>query len=118
MSRDVRYFLVDIKESCTYLIAYTKDLSYDEFQYDRKTVQAVIKEMEIIGEAVKHLPDSLISDHPEINWKYIAGLRDVLVHHYFGINMKLIWTVVQDEIQPLLDKIDQILSATPPTTPA
>jgi uncharacterized protein with HEPN domain len=75
----------------------------------RKTVNAVIRSLEIIGEAVKHIPSDFRKKYPEINWKNIAGMRDVLIHEYFGIDNIVLWSTVQDRIPELIDKIKLIL---------
>ncbi|MFH0766079.1 MAG: DUF86 domain-containing protein [Calditrichota bacterium] len=102
MSRNLRFFLEDIKESCEFIIKYTKELTYDEFKADRRTTNEVVRELEIIGEAIKHIPNRIKDEHSEINWRDITALRNVLVHFYFGINISLIWTTVQNEVRPLL----------------
>ena len=79
------------------------DCSFENFSKDQKTIDAVIRNLEIIGEAVKNLPQKIKSDY-EYEWRSIAGLRDILIHTYFGINLKIIWDIIQNEL-PELEKL-------------
>ena len=83
-------------------------MNYEEFIKDDKSAFAVIRALEIIGEAAKHVPDEFRSQNPEIPWKDLAGMRDILIHRYFGVDPETVWTVVKEEIpqfRPLLEKI-------------
>jgi uncharacterized protein with HEPN domain len=103
MQRDYRVYLEDILEAAAKIREYTKELSQSKFSADSKTVDAVARNLEIIGEAVKHVPDEVRSKYPEAEWKRIAGLRDILVHEYFGIDLEIIWDIVQNKL-PVLEK--------------
>lgn len=81
----------------------------DELGKDRRTRDAVVRNLEIIGEAVKKLPPQTKRDHPEVEWKKIAGLRDILVHDYFGIDMDIVWDVVQNKLPVLTEQVRRIL---------
>ena len=85
--RDVRLFLYDILEAISKIENYTKGMSYDEFIHDEKTIDAVIRNLEIIGEAAKNIPEDAKNKYPEIPWKEIAGMRDKLIHAYFGVKL-------------------------------
>jgi uncharacterized protein with HEPN domain len=85
MSRDERVWLADIVEACERITSYVAGMDEVAFQEDRKTFDAVVRNLEIIGEAVKQVPETTRSLAPAIEWKRIAGLRDVLIHAYFGI---------------------------------
>jgi uncharacterized protein with HEPN domain len=76
---------------------------------DRRTRDAVVRNLEVIGEAAKKLPAETKRSHPEIEWKKIAGLRDILIHDYFGIDMDIVWDVVQNKLPPLADQVRLIL---------
>lgn len=113
MSRNYRFYLEDIQENCHYILEYTKRMSFSRFIKDVKTINATIKHIENIGEAARQLPDSIKNRYPDVKWKEMISLRNVLVHHYFGINHKLIWAVIHDDIPSLLQRIVQILETEP-----
>jgi len=114
MSRNVRFYLEDIQENSLFVLEYTKRMSYKRFTRDTKTVMATIKHLENIGEAARHLPQSLKARYPDVKWDEMIALRNVLVHHYFGINYLLIWATVKDDIPPLYQRIISILDSEPP----
>lgn len=83
-------------------------MEFDEFKGDDKTSSAVIRKFEIIGEATKNVPGSLKQRHPDIPWREMAGMRDKLIHFYFGIKYDLVWRTIKDvipEVRPLIQKI-------------
>jgi len=82
--RGNREFILDISEACTRIISYTENMSYNEFLKNIKTQDAVLRNIEIIGEAVKNLSNIFKAENPEIEWRKIAGMRDRLIHFYFG----------------------------------
>lgn len=86
MSRQIDLYLDDIKLSIKKIKSYTKGKTFDEFKNDELLCDAIIRNLEIIGEAVKQIPESERNKHKEIEWKKIAGLRDILIHEYFGID--------------------------------
>jgi uncharacterized protein with HEPN domain len=111
MSRDVELYLRDIEESCRRIVAYTEGLSYEQFAGDDRTVDAVARNLGVIGEAVKRLPASRKKHHPEIDWRKIAGLRDILVHAYFGVDLEILWDVVRTKVPMLAHTIKAMLTA-------
>ncbi len=108
MSRDPRLYLEDIRESCAKIERYTHGLSFESFRADEKTVDAVLRNLTVIGEAVKHLPDDLRNRYPEVEWRKIAGLRDIVVHEYFGIDEDILWDIIQNKIPELLGSVERI----------
>jgi uncharacterized protein with HEPN domain len=101
LPRDNSVYLNDIIRSIDLIIKYTENCTFDDFKIDQKTVDAVIRNLEIIGEAVKNLDSAIKNDYPQIEWNKITGLRNILIHQYFGINSVIIWDVVQNKLPPL-----------------
>ena len=110
--REWELYLKDIDKSINKIIKYTKGMERKEFFDDDKTFDAVLRNLEIIGEAVKHLPDELKTQHENVKWKKIAGLRDIVIHGYFGIDEDIIWDVVQNKIPELKPEIETIITNT------
>lgn len=86
--------LQDIAESIERIISYTENIQYEQFKKDLKTQDAVLRNIEIMGEAVKRLPDAMKSKYSNIPWRNIAGTRDKLIHDYFGVNIDIVWDIV------------------------
>ena len=103
-------FLYDIREAAHRIITYTDTMTSDIFLHDVKTQDAVVRNLEIIGEATKQLPDEIRQRAPHIPWKSIAGMHDKLIHPYFGVNLDIVWNVVQGDLAPLIGSVDMILS--------
>lgn len=105
MQRDYKAYINDILEAINRIESYTTNLTIDDFSESQLYQDAVVRNLEIIGEAVKRLPKELIKKYPDIGWKKIAGLRDILIHAYFGIDIEIIWDVVQNKIPELKEQI-------------
>lgn len=109
VKKDPKIFLKHILESIGEIERNIKNMSEDKF-FDSVTIQdAVVRRIEIIGEAVKNLPPSFKNKYPEIVWKKITGMRDVLIHEYFGVNIGLVWKVVNNDIPKLKKQIMKLL---------
>lgn len=108
MSRISKLYLDDILESCRNVRNYTSGMSFEAFSTDQRTIDAVVRNLEIIGEAVKSLPPSLLDRRPDIPWRKIARFRDVIVHHYFKVDLEVVWDVIQNQIAQLETAIDEI----------
>ncbi|MDD4909903.1 MAG: DUF86 domain-containing protein [Candidatus Omnitrophica bacterium] len=109
MKRDARVYIEDIIESITKIEEYTKDLkSEDDFYKDTQIQDAVLRRLEIIGEAVKNIPEEIKRKYPQIPWKKIAGMRDILTHQYFVVNLKQTFKAVKEDILDLKKNIAQI----------
>jgi len=103
MPRDFRVYLEDILDATRKITVYTGSLSKAAFLEDEKTLDAVVRNLEVIGEAVKKLPENLRAKHSAVEWKKIAGLRDILIHEYFGLDAEIVWDIVQNKV-PALDR--------------
>ena len=101
-------FLGDILEAIQRIQSYTKALTWEEFLKDYKTQDAVVRNLEIIGEAVKNLSLEFTRGYPLIPWKDLSGVRDKLIHHYFGVNYEIVWQIVREDLPPLSRQIEEI----------
>ncbi len=108
--RRVIEILRDIKEAISRIKKYVRDLNFDQFLKDLKTQDAVVRNFEIIGEAVKLLPDNLKNRSKSIPWNKIVNIRDRLIHQYFGVNYEIIWAIIEEDLTDFLHKIDDLLS--------
>ena len=108
--RTPELLLGDILESSEKILEYTKSMSFEEFSKDRKTIDAVIRNFEIIGEASNLLPDEFKEKHPEIDWYRIRGFRNRIVHDYFGVDLNIIWKIIPDQIQNLITELETIMN--------
>lgn len=107
--RGLLSFLRDIREAAGRITAYTRGLSYNEFRRDHKTQDAVIRNLEIIGEAVKNISDTDRAGAPDVPWKSMAGMRDRLIHAYFGVNLDIVWAVATEELPAIMPEIERMI---------
>jgi uncharacterized protein with HEPN domain len=105
MSRDETMYLQDILESCCKIKSFTAGLTKTKLLRDDKTYDAVVRNLEIIGEAAKHITTPTKTAIPEVNWRKIAGLRDIIAHEYFGIDNNILWDIIQNRIPELSDAL-------------
>lgn len=104
--QEITDYLSDILTSIVEIEEFLQGMTYESFASDKKTVNAVIRSLEVLGEAAKHLPTSFRKKHPDIPWSKMAGMRDVLIHDYMGVDLKTVWKVTQErlpEIKPLIE---------------
>ena len=103
--RDIKLYIQDIIDSCDSIIEYVSGMDFDAFSNDRKTFSAVIREFEIIGEAVGKLPDSIKLEYPDVEWQDIKDFRNLLIHEYFGIDLEIVWNIIKDNLPELLETV-------------
>lgn len=107
--RDLRLYVKDILTAMVAMQEFIKEMDFETFLEDDKTTSAVIRKFEIIGEAAKNVPDTMRQKYPQVPWKQMAGMRDNLIHAYFGVDYTLVWDTVRNLIPPLQSIIVQIL---------
>ena len=108
MDREFEDYLRDILDAMEKAQRFVENLSYEEFTEDDKTFFAVVRALEIIGEATKNIPDDSRKENPDVPWKDMAGMRDILIHDYFGVDMETVWLTVTEkipEVKPLIQKM-------------
>ena len=109
-NRSINLYLEDILESILKIEFYVKDVAEHEFESNHEKQDAVIRRLEIIGEAVNKIPDQVRKRYPKVPWRQVAGLRDVVIHEYFGVSASLIYRTVTLELVELKDSIKKMIS--------
>lgn len=108
MKREIGDYIEDIIRAIDKAADFVGNMSYEEFTRDDKTIFAVVRALEIVGEAVKNIPSDVRKNYTEIPWKDISGMRDKVIHEYFGVKLNIVWRTVKEEIptlKPLFEKI-------------
>lgn len=108
MSRENDVYLQDILESILAVENYVKDLTPADFRNNQIAQDAVIRRFEIIGEAAKNINENFKNEHPDIPWREAAGMRDILIHEYFGVNLNRVWGTIQKDLPLLKEKLLKI----------
>jgi uncharacterized protein with HEPN domain len=107
--RDYGDFVQDILDSINDIESFIRGMGFEEFIKDKKTVYSVIHAIEIIGEATKNIPEQIIKKYPEVPWKKMAGMRDRLIHGYFGTDLEILWKTAQDDVPQLKGPVSKVL---------
>jgi uncharacterized protein with HEPN domain len=107
-NRPANLLLSDILESIDRISKYIEGLSFDAFSNDQKTIDAVVRNLEIIGEAANRLPDEFKGNHTEVEWHKVVGLRNRIIHDYFGIDIKIIWQIIHADLPALRKTLSKI----------
>jgi len=109
MHRNFKVYFEDILDAILSIEKYVGDFGFEEFRENKLVRDAVIRNLEIIGEAVKNIPDEIKEKHSEIEWREIVGLRDILIHRYFDVNVRILWDIVKNKLPNLKKKVSKIL---------
>jgi uncharacterized protein with HEPN domain len=107
--RDWKFRITDILAAIEDSLEITKDMNYETFCQDQKTMKAVLYNLVVIGEAARKLPPEITSGYPAIPWREMGDMRNVVIHEYFGIDMKILWETIKKEFPPLVTKFKDIL---------
>lgn len=108
MSKDETVYLQHILDCIGRIVEYTAQ-GKDAFDESHMIQDAVLRNLEVIGEAVKHISAEFRAAHPEVAWSRLAGMRDILIHHYFGVRLETVWNVVEYELPKLQRHVEQLL---------
>jgi uncharacterized protein with HEPN domain len=108
-SRNWIFRLEDILDALKHIHQYIHGINLDQFKSDQRTIDAVVRNLEIIGEAVRHIPDPVIQEYSDLPWKYMMGMRNILIHEYFGINTDIIWHTIKHDLPPLKHQMEKII---------
>ena len=109
MKRDYSLYIKDILDCIERIEEFIGDMNFDQFLQDDKTSSAVVRKLEIIGEATKNIPKSITQKYKEIPWKEMARMRDKIIHFYFGVDYEIVWNVIKGIIPEIKTAIRQIL---------
>jgi len=107
--RDWRFRIKDMLDAIQTIQQYSRGLTYDEFIKDSKTVDAVIRRLMIIGEAASHIPEEIASKTTGIEWQRIRGMRNVIVHEYFGVSERIIWDTIQIDLPGIIQPLKMLI---------
>jgi uncharacterized protein with HEPN domain len=108
MSRDLLLYFDDILDAIANIRKFTSGMGFHAFRSDLKTQHACIRNLEVIGEATKHIPESARDTAPEIEWRKISGLRDILTHEYFGVDVEILWDVIENKLSDLETAVQKL----------
>lgn len=109
MKRDLLDYIADILTATEEVEGFTQGMDFEIFVRDRKTINAVIRSLEVMGEAAKKIPEEVRRRYPDIPWKRIAGMRDKLIHEYHGVDLEIVWAMVKEELPPIKPLVEGVL---------
>lgn len=110
-SRDWQNRVKDVLDAIAEIREFTDEITFEEFQTDRKTIRAVLYDLAIIGEAVRSIPPEIEASHPEIPWDDVRGMRNIVIHEYFQVNLSIIWQTLQEDLVLLESSLCQLIDS-------
>lgn len=109
MKREIKDYLLDILEECDYLLKKAEGLEFGQLLKDEDLKRAVVRSLEVIGEAVKKIPEEFKERFKDVEWKDVAGMRDKLIHEYFGVDYEIVWKTLKEDVPLLKEVVGKIL---------
>lgn len=109
MPKNFRVYFEDMLNAIMNIEEYVGNMGFEEFRKNKLVRDAVIRNLEVIGEAAKNIPKEIKEEHSEIKWREIAGLRDILIHKYFEVNIRILWDIIEDKLPDLKKKVTSVL---------
>jgi len=106
-----KHRITDILESIKKIQNYVDDMEFDDFQKDEKTIDAVIRNFIVIGEAARNVPDDISAEYPNIPWRVMGDMRNFAVHEYWGVELSTIWKTIQDDLPPLVPSLNRVIDS-------
>lgn len=103
-------YLKDIRDEIHQALAFVSGVSYEEFLENAMLNHAVVRSLEVVGEAAKGIPEDVRQQYPEVPWRRMAGMRDVLIHHYFGVDLEIVWRTATEILPDLAPQVERVLS--------
>lgn len=116
--REWRFRVTDILDAISRIQRYTSGLTYEQFCLDRRTVDAVVRNFEVIGEAARHIPPEVEARHPQVPWHQMRSMRNELIHDYPGVELAIVWDAVQTDLPPLVPVLQALLESEDPQAPS
>jgi len=103
-------YIADIRNAVAKAQQFVATMTYEQFGADEKTIFAVVRCLEIVGEAARKIPETTRKRYPQVPWREMTGMRDVLIHDYFGVNLRVVWNTLQNDLPPLKPQMEQIIA--------
>jgi uncharacterized protein with HEPN domain len=107
--RDWRFRVRDILSALRNIADYTNGMAYDDFAADRRTLDAVVRNLMMMGESIRWIPEPILDAHAAVPWRLMRGVRNVVVHEYFGVDPRILWETVQTDLPPIIPKLEAVL---------